>query len=87
MCPFSRHRFPPRAEPLLLLCGHAFCAACLATPTGRGTGGCPLPRCDKRRLPPANKTGPDAATPDVIRTQRLAALPIFCQASMRAYLA
>jgi hypothetical protein len=76
---FPARAFRPSPEPTLLPCGHAFCADCLATPTGRGTGGCPLPRCDKRRPPPANKTGPDAATPDVIRTHRIATLRVFCQ--------
>ena len=67
------------AEPRLFPCHHAFCADCLATPTGRGTGGCPMPGCAPRGAVAADKAGPAEAAPDALRAQRVAALRIFCQ--------
>ncbi len=64
--------------PLLFRCGHAACAACLATPTGRGTGACPLRGCEPAGVAEPDKSAPDAA-PDALRAQRVAALRIFCQ--------
>jgi hypothetical protein len=68
------------AEPLLFAgCHHAFCADCLATPTGRGTGRCPMPACAPRGPAVPDKSVPDAES-DAMRAQRVAALRIFCQA-------